>query len=57
VTFGRFRMSAYQQTVHNFCQKLRESCQARGISFFMAASNTALEYLLLKQLRQAEVWG
>ena len=57
VTFGRFRLSAYQQTVHNFCQKLRESCQARGINFFMAASNTALEYLLLKQLRQAELWG
>jgi uncharacterized protein (DUF58 family) len=57
VTFGRYRMSAYQQMVQNFCQKLREFCQSRGINFFMASSNTALEYLLLKQLRQAEVWG
>ena len=57
VTFGRYRMNSYQQMVQNFCQKLRESCQARGISFFMASSNTALEYLLLKQLRQSEVWG
>ena len=57
VTFGRYRMSSYQQMVQNFCQKLREYCQSRGINFFMASSNTALEYLLLKQLRQAEVWG
>ncbi len=57
VSFGRYRMSSYQQMVQNYCQRLREFCQARGISFFMASSNTALEYLLLKQLRQAEVWG
>jgi uncharacterized protein (DUF58 family) len=57
VTFGRYRMSAYQQTVQNFCQRLREFCQARGIHFFMVSSNTVLEHLLLNQLRQAEVWG
>jgi len=57
VTFGRFRMKAYQQTVQNFLQRLREFCQARGINFFAASSNTPLEELLLKQLRQAEVWG
>ncbi len=57
VSFGRYRMSAYQQMVQNFCQRLKEYSSSRGISFFMASSNTALEYLLLKQLRQAEVWG
>jgi hypothetical protein len=57
VSFGRYRMASYQQMVQNFCQRLREFSQARGISFFMASSNTALEYLLLKQLRQSEVWG
>jgi uncharacterized protein (DUF58 family) len=57
VTFGRYRLKAYQQTVQNFCQRLREFCQARGINFFTASSDTALEQLLLKQLRQAEVWG
>jgi uncharacterized protein (DUF58 family) len=57
VTFGRYRLSSYQQMVQNFCQRLREFCQGRGVSFFMVSSNTALEYLLLKQLRQAEVWG
>jgi len=57
VTFGRYRLKAYQQTVQNFCQRLREFCQKRGINFFTASSDTALEQLLLKQLRQAEVWG
>jgi uncharacterized protein (DUF58 family) len=57
VTFGRYRLNAYRQTVQNFCQRLREFCQARGINFFVAGSDTPLEELLLKQLRQAEVWG
>ncbi len=57
VTFGRYRMSSYQQMVQNFCQRLREYSQARGISFFMASSDMSLEHLLLKQLRQSEVWG
>lgn len=57
VTFGRYRLKAYQQTVQNFCQRLREFCQSRGIPFFSVASDASLEALLLKQLRAAEVWG
>src|SRR5437867_2504882 len=57
VTFGKYRLRAYKQTVQNFCQRLREYCSSRGITFFMAGSDTPLEELLLKQLRQAEVWG
>jgi uncharacterized protein (DUF58 family) len=57
VTFGRFRLKAYRQTVQNFMQRLREYSKARGINFFTASSNTDLQDLLLKQLRQAEVWG
>jgi uncharacterized protein (DUF58 family) len=57
VTFGKFRLKAYQQTVRNFCQRLREYCQGRGINFFSVISDTSLEQLLLKQLRQSEVWG
>ncbi len=57
VTFGRYRMKTYRQTVQNFLQRLREFCQARGINFFTASSNTPLEELLLKQLRKSEVWG
>lgn len=57
VTFGRYRLKAYQQTVQNYIQRLREYCQGRGITFFTVASNTSLEELLLRQLRKAEVWS
>src|SRR5436305_11532520 len=57
VTFGRYRLRSYQQTVQNFLQRLREYCQGRGINFFTASSVMPLEELLLRQLRQAEVWG
>lgn len=57
VTFGRYRLKGYQQTVQNFIQRLREFSQARGINFFTASSQTPLEELLLRQLRRAEVWG
>jgi uncharacterized protein (DUF58 family) len=57
VTFGKYRLKAYQQSVQNFRQRLREFCQGRGIHFFSVSSETALEALLLRQLRQAQVWG
>lgn len=57
VTFGRYRLKAYQQTVLNYIQCLREYCQPRGIHFFSVTSDTSLEKLLLQQLREAEVWG
>ena len=57
VTFGKYRLKAYQQTVQKYIQRLREFCQPRGIRFFTAGSDTNLEELLLKQLRSAEVWG
>src|SRR3954454_3355448 len=42
VTFGKYRLSAYQQMVQNFCQRLLEFCQGRGIHFFAVSSSTAL---------------
>jgi uncharacterized protein (DUF58 family) len=57
VTFGKFRLKAYRQTVDNFCQRLREYCTARGINYFLSPSNASLEALLLKQLREAEIWA
>ena len=57
VTFGKYRLKAYQRTVENYCQRLREFCQRRGIHFFSVSSETSLEKLLLQQLREAEVWG
>lgn len=57
VTFGKYRLKAYQQTVQNFCQRLQEYCKSRGVHFFSVQSDAPLEDLLLKQLRAAEVWG
>lgn len=57
VTFGKYRLNAYQQTVQNFIQKLREHCSSRGINFFSVSSATRIEDLLLKQLRASEVWA
>jgi len=57
VTFGKFRLHAYQQTVQNFCQRLKEFCSSRGVNFFTVSSATSLEELLLKQLRASEVWS
>lgn len=57
VTFGRYRLKAYQQTVANYVQRLREYCAGRGIRFFSVTSDTDLADLLLKQLRSAEVLG
>ena len=56
VTFGKYRLATYQQTVRNYCQRLKEYCQARGVSFFTTTSDASLDKLLLKQLREAEVW-
>jgi uncharacterized protein (DUF58 family) len=57
VTFGRYRLQAYRQTVEKFVQRLREFCRARGVNFFLANSATPLEELLLAQLRRAKVLG
>jgi len=57
VTFGKFRLKAYQQSVQNFCQRLREYCKSHGIHFFSVSSKTSLEQLLLKQLREAAIWA
>ncbi len=57
VTFGRYRLAAYRETVSRFCQRLREFCAARGVNYFLASSATPLEDLLLRQLRKAEVLG
>ncbi|MDB6111997.1 MAG: hypothetical protein JWR69_3747 [Pedosphaera sp.] len=57
VTFGRYRMAAYQQMVQNYCQKMKEFCQGRWIHYFTFSSSKVLEHLLLQQLRKAAVWG
>lgn len=57
VTFGKFRLSAYQTSVAKYVQRLREFCKGHGIAFFSVSSSADLGDLLLQQLRSAEVWG
>ena len=57
VTFGKYRLKAYQQSVANYVQRLREHCAGRGIRFFSVSSAADLGDLLLKQLRASEVWA
>lgn len=57
VTFGKYRLKAYQQSVAAYIQRLREFCQTRGMHFFSVSSSADLGDLLLKQLRAAEVWA
>jgi len=57
VTFGKFRLAAYQTSVAKYVQRLREFCKGRGIAFFSVSSSADLGDLLLQQLRSAEVWG
>lgn len=56
VTFGKYRLAEYQKMVQGFCMRMREFCQARGIGWFLARSDTDLSQFLLKELRRAEVW-
>ncbi len=57
VTFGKYRLAAYQQAVANYVQRLREFCKGRGAHFFSVNSGESIEDLLLRQLRSAEMWG
>ncbi len=57
VTFGKYRLPAYQRMVASFVQRLREYTSGRGIRFFSVSSSTDLGELLLTQLRAQEVWG
>ena len=57
VTFGKFRLAAYQASVAKYVQRLREFCKGRGIAFFSVSSSADLGDLLLQPLRSAEVWG
>lgn len=57
VTFGKFRLEAYQKTVANFQRRLNEYCVKRGVQFMAISSDVDIEHVLLKQLRQTNIWG
>ncbi|MBI1839732.1 MAG: DUF58 domain-containing protein [Verrucomicrobia bacterium] len=57
VTFGRYRLKAYQRSTQNYIQRLREFCRARGISFLSVSSGAPMEALLLREFRETGLWG
>ena len=57
VTYGKYRLAAYQKMLRNFQQKIREFCQGRGMHFFTATSDQPLDALLLKDFRKAQIWA
>lgn len=57
VSFGKFRLKSYRQSVENYIQRLREFCHQRGIGFYSTTSNTSVDQLLLRHLRETSLWG
>jgi len=53
VSVSRGQMKKYQQTVNNFCQRLKEHCTQRGISYLFTSTSEPFEDLMLKYIRQA----
>lgn len=57
VTFGKYRLKAYQKTLNGFLGRFKEFCTARGICYMQTRSDADLRELLLKRMRNAEVWS
>lgn len=56
VTFGKYRLSRYQSSANAYIERLAGFCRRRGVGFWSVSSASALEDLLLKQLREGEFW-
>ena len=56
VSFGKFRLRRYQAVATAYVARLAEFCRRRGVAFWSVSSATSLEDLLLKQMRQLELW-
>jgi hypothetical protein len=56
VTFGKYRLKAYQKTVNAFLEQFKNFCRKRAIGFNLAPSDTDLDQLLLSDLRNAMLW-
>lgn len=52
VTFGRFRLHAYQRTVQHFTGNLRHFCRARGIGYTLVRTDQTVEDFVLRELRR-----
>ena len=56
VTFGKYRLKNYQKTVQNYCRRLQDFCQSRGMHYQLAQSNMPIDDLLLKSMRTGGMW-
>ena len=55
VTFGKFRLAAYQKMVNGYCGRLKEYCASRGIRQLFVRSDAVPKEVLLKQFRSAGI--
>ena len=56
VTFGKYRLKAYQKTVNAYLEQFKNFCRMRGIGFNLTRSDSDLDQLLLTDLRKAMLW-
>lgn len=56
VSFGRYRLKTYQDTVQKYCHRLREFCQSRGVCYRLVNSHTSIDDFLLKTMRSGGMW-
>lgn len=56
VTFGKYRLKAYQKTVNAYLEQFKNFCRMRGIGFNLTPSDSDLDQLLLTDLRKAMLW-
>ena len=56
VTFGKFRRRRYQTAVRAYIDQVAEFCTARGVAFWSVTSDSSIEDLLLRQMKEGEFW-
>jgi hypothetical protein len=57
VTFGRYRLKAYQRTVQRYVDQLREYCRRHGTGFVSVRSDADLAKLLAREFRTLGLWS
>ena len=56
VTFGKFRRRRYRTAVRAYIDQVAEFCSARGVAFWSVTSDSLIEDLLLRQMKEGEFW-
>ncbi len=56
VTFGKFRRRRYQTAVRAYIDQVAAFCTARGVAFWSVTSDSLIEDLLLRQMKDGEFW-